>query len=264
MSIVVQCPHCETKFNLQAEMIGKSMRCPNLDCRQTFTVKNPGKPVEPPPELPPEPVAKPKPRAAAPAKPAVVEAVIVEAAVVAPPKVKEVVWSEGKDVPPPKGKGKKPVRAEAEDDSLPARRKKEKNRRPWLLIGMSVAVVLVLGFGAFYILRYQSKAEAALAAQAKKEYDETSYPAAAKTYAELVEKYPDSEKSGEYKFFADLASLQVVVRGLTNNDNPEATATRLRVHPDVRTAAGAPPATAATSTRPGATRRDIVANTGAR
>jgi outer membrane protein assembly factor BamB len=235
VSIVVQCPHCETKFNLQPEMIGRSMRCPNLDCRQTFIVKDTGRAVEP---LPPEP-APPlpattrraeKPRAAAPAKPAVVEAEIVEAAVVAPPKVKEVVWSAGKDVPPPKGKGKKPVRAEVEegDDTPPARRKKQKNRRPWLLIGMSVAVVLVLGFGVFYILRYQSKAEAALAAQAKQEYDSTSYAVAAKTYSELAEKYPDSEKAEEYRFFADLASLQVVARALAAGDNPEATIGRLK------------------------------------
>ena len=39
MSIVVQCPHCETRFNLQSEMNGKSMRCPNLECRQVFTLR---------------------------------------------------------------------------------------------------------------------------------------------------------------------------------------------------------------------------------
>src|SRR5262245_64397974 len=109
-------------------MVGKSMRCPNLDCRQVFTVKPQPKEIEPPPPDPvPEPAAPlplpPEPSAAAgkakkPTKPgpAVVDAEIVEAAIVAPPKVKEVVWSEGTDVPPGKGKGKKPVRPEVIDD----------------------------------------------------------------------------------------------------------------------------------------------------
>ena len=65
MSIVVQCPHCETRFNLQADMNGKSMRCPNLECRQVFTVKaleekGPAPTYERPPEpaAPREPVEK--------------------------------------------------------------------------------------------------------------------------------------------------------------------------------------------------------------
>lgn len=38
MTIVVECPHCENRFNLQPELAGKSMRCPNGDCREIFTV----------------------------------------------------------------------------------------------------------------------------------------------------------------------------------------------------------------------------------
>ena len=62
MSIVVQCPHCKTRFTLQAEMNGKSMRCPNLECRQVFNVKAmeekaPAPSYDLPPE--PEPPAKP-------------------------------------------------------------------------------------------------------------------------------------------------------------------------------------------------------------
>src|SRR6185295_9430850 len=104
-------------------MIGKSMRCPNLDCRQVFTVKpqareiEPPKsdpvPVPPPRPLPPEP-AKTKKRDKGKPQPAVVDAQIVEAAVVAPPKVKEVVWSEGTDVPPG---AKKPLQAEFLDET---------------------------------------------------------------------------------------------------------------------------------------------------
>ena len=136
MSIVAQCPHCETRFNLQAEMNGKSMRCPNLECRQVFTVQAmqekgpapvyelPPEPVSPPPPAkPPKPAASkpPKPtKAPKPAEPEVVEAVVVEAAVVSPPKMKEVVWSEGTDVPPvPTKKGRKPVQPAGHDRLRP-------------------------------------------------------------------------------------------------------------------------------------------------
>ncbi len=44
MSIAVECPHCESRFTLQPELLGKSMRCP--DCRDVFTVS----------EVPPVPV----------------------------------------------------------------------------------------------------------------------------------------------------------------------------------------------------------------
>ena len=62
MAIVVSCPHCETKFNLQPDMVGKSMRCPNLECRQVFTVKTQGREIEPPKSDPvPAPQARPMP-----------------------------------------------------------------------------------------------------------------------------------------------------------------------------------------------------------
>ncbi|QEL17011.1 outer membrane protein assembly factor BamB family protein [Limnoglobus roseus] len=62
MAIVVECPHCDSQFNLQPDLIGKSMRCPNPDCREIFTVQPvaaqapvatqaaPPEPLEPEPE----------------------------------------------------------------------------------------------------------------------------------------------------------------------------------------------------------------------
>ncbi len=249
MSIVVQCPHCETKFNLQPDMVGKSMRCPNLDCRQVFIVKSTGTPVEPPPPLPPEPLPLPDEPEPAPlpakkaeksrsskkgvveakkGQPEVVEAKIVEAAVVSPPKVKEVVWSEGTDVPPQKGK--KPLKAAAVDDDDPTlirRKKKPKNRGPVLLIAMSVAIVLLIGAGVFYVLRHQGKAEETLAKQADDEYKKADYGAAQKTYTKLATDYPDVENAPKYKFFADLSAMQTAVRAVTNRESPDAAVERL-------------------------------------
>jgi hypothetical protein len=252
VSIVVQCPHCETRFNLQSDMNGKSMRCPNLECRQVFTVKAlEEKGPAPAYELPPEPAAPPasskppkpsKPGASKPTKPPkpakapaktataepeVVDAVIVDAAVVSGPK--EVVWSEGTDVPPPAPakKGRKPLQAEAVDDDLPVRRKRKHSRRPLLLAVMLISIVGLLGFGAFYIIYFQSKNEEKLAALAKEQYAKGEYGEAAKTYDKLTKEYSSSKDADKYKFFADLASMQTVVRGVTNRQDYDAAVKRL-------------------------------------
>ena len=47
MTIPVDCPHCETRFQLSPEMAGKSMRCP--ECREVFVVQSAATPVEVPP-----------------------------------------------------------------------------------------------------------------------------------------------------------------------------------------------------------------------
>jgi outer membrane protein assembly factor BamB len=69
MHMSVTCPRCESKYQLDAAMRGKKMRCPNTICRAVFEVRGdgdapvaeappPAKPAEPKPE--PEPV-KPRP-----------------------------------------------------------------------------------------------------------------------------------------------------------------------------------------------------------
>ena len=247
MSIVVQCPHCETRFNLQGDMNGKSMRCPNLECRQVFTVRAMEEKAPPAPvlDLPPEPVApKPaKPTKAAPAKAApgkppkptkpakvieaeVVEGEVVEAAVVSGPKVKEVVWSEGTDVPPPK-KGRKALAPEAGGDDLPVRRKKKTNRGPMILAGMVVVIVALLGSAGFYYAYFVGKNEEKLAKQAKEDYEKRNYGDAKKNYEKLIQEYSGSKDIEEYKFFADLASMQTEVRQVTNREDYDAAVKRL-------------------------------------
>jgi outer membrane protein assembly factor BamB len=61
VTIAVLCPHCETTFQLQPDLAGKTIRCPNFDCREPFEVtaaKPPAVPVDPPP-LPPPTVSLP-------------------------------------------------------------------------------------------------------------------------------------------------------------------------------------------------------------
>jgi outer membrane protein assembly factor BamB len=223
------------------------MRCPNLACRQAFTVKAmEEKAPAPSYELPPEPGAEPpkkkpttaKPPAAAkppkptrapnkPPEPEAVEAVVVEAAVVKAPKVKEVVWSEGTDVPPPGKRAKKSDESDTAPDDLPVRRKRKNSRGPLLLAVMLVSTVAIAGFGIFYVVYYGKKNEEILAKQAKEQYEKANYGEAAKSYEKLVAEYPGSSKVDEYKFFSDLASMQTVVRGVTNREDYDAAVKRL-------------------------------------
>ena len=234
MSIVVQCPHCETRFNLQAEMNGKSMRCPNLECRQVFTVHAqeataPPPPVPEPPPPPPKrqapapprptkPVGAkpPKPGAPPPPKPEVVDAEIVDAAVVAPPKVKQVVWSEGTEAPGAK-KGRKPLKPEVVEDPDPlVRRKKARNRRPLILAILAVGTLALVGFVALYLLRSETRKEEQLAKQAEEAYSKGEYATAARQYEKLAAEYAGSSDGEKYKFFADLSAMRDTVQSVTN------------------------------------------------
>jgi len=267
VSHVVQCPFCGTKFNVPSDVAGKPIQCMNLECRKVFSVKSVSRPVEPAAAPPPAPPAPPKSqpvprppssrepgtskqpgssrepspprpkRPVSPGKHEVVEGQVVEAALVRPPQVKEVVWSEDLQTPPPPARGKKPPRAEAveppeglESDDVPIvrRKKKPRNRAAWLLIAMGVGVVVLVGFGALYLLRQQDLAEEQLRQQADADYKKGDYPAAKRTFDRLVTEYPNSEEAPRYRFFADLCGMQVVVRGVTNRENPGPAVERLK------------------------------------
>ena len=254
MSIVAECPHCETRFNLQPDLIGKSMRCPNLDCRQVFVVQpvQPGGPTAPPkaPAVPPrgtgsvedfvpvveaevvKPAPKPRTREPKPPKAAPPQAEIVEAVVAPPPK--EVVWSDENAPPPP---GKRPTRAAAveaaDEDERPIirrRRKKKKSRLASILvlIGLVVVGVAVVVGAISYVTRLGEKNEAADAQKAKEEFDKGGYTTAAKAYEKLVEDYPDSAERPRYQFYADLAGLQAAAGSTGNRNDPTAVVGRLR------------------------------------
>ena len=236
MAIVVSCPHCETKFNLQPDMVGKSMRCPNLDCRQVFTVKPQGREIEPP-KSDPVPVPQPRPMPLPPEpgkgarKPAVVDAQIVEAAVVVaegqgsrlvggcrpasrprrgprPGAGRVARWDRRAADPPPQ-----------EEEEPRAARLDRHDRRGRPGRGRASSV---------YLVRMQVVAEQNLAKQAEDEYGKGEHAAAQKTYEKLLAEYPESEEAPRYRFFADLAQMQVAVRSVTNRENPDAAIDRFK------------------------------------
>ncbi len=234
MSIVVECPYCQTRFNLQADMNGKTMRCPNLECRKAFVVKAkqaaPPPPVlEPPP--PPQPTTSKPPKLPPPVPPPppeIVEAVVVEASLVSKPKVKEVVWSQGQKPPPPARKNpSRPVKPEVVDDAdstddtldIPIRRRKKRSLGPIILIAMSIFIVMAIGGSILYIGYFRQENERQLAEAAKEHYDKGQWAEAAKSYENLLAEYPSSDKRDEYRFFAAISSLQKDVRSVTNREN---------------------------------------------
>lgn len=83
--VITQCPHCQSKFRLPGDKVGKKIRCPK--CKEVFAVEvlggapKPAAPAPPPSAPKPEPAPAPAPTAeAAPAPaPAADEVVPIEA-----------------------------------------------------------------------------------------------------------------------------------------------------------------------------------------
>jgi len=80
--IITQCPHCQSKFKLPGEKVGKKIRCPK--CKEVFAVEVLGgspKPAapKPAPAPAPKPDPKPAPAPAPPPEPAAEEVVPIEA-----------------------------------------------------------------------------------------------------------------------------------------------------------------------------------------
>ena len=245
MTLGVRCPHCESQFQLSPDLLGKSMRCPNPDCREIFEVASGEEvaaaaasaspmsgsvgdfvsvveiePVRRSPaildaeivpmarSLPPLPKAAPIPTAAK----------LPEAAALPGPR--EVSWDAGADpfpaAPPPKPKPK-PV-----DDSPVTPRKKRRGVPKAMLALVSILLVgTLITVGVMLIIR-ERQTEAKLVAEAEKLYTEGKFGEAAKKYEQLVKEYPDSENVKKYEFFARLSGTQNSIGAVAARENPTA------------------------------------------
>ena len=246
MSIAAECPRCATRLTVPSDKAGKTVRCPNPDCRQPFVVAatrpaaGPPKPTSRPRQAPPPDPDLPH----IPADPSDVldalDAEVVDADPVEEPPAREVLWSPDADLPPPMGGPRRPtippappkkpakfeeVRDEPEDEDdepiVRRKRKKKRNLAPYILIGM-LATLLIAG-GAIALLGFKTveNEEAKQAEQAKGQYDKQEYPAAAKGYDGLAAKYPGGANGDKYRFFAQLAATQQAVRSVATRDDPQ-------------------------------------------
>lgn len=189
--------------------------------------------VEPPSSKPAPP---PKPRPAPPPK--AVEAKVVGAQVAAPPASgpREVVWSPDADLPggppaPPPAKPKveefEVVHEEAveepeeEVEIFVRKRKKKRNLAPIILIGMLVSIVVIGGGIAAYVITSQKQSEELEAQEALAQFDKADYGSGTKSYAALVEKYPNSPHVEKYRFMADLCGIWSKAAAVTSADDPK-------------------------------------------
>jgi hypothetical protein len=92
-----------------------------------------------------------------------------------------------------------------EEEAIRAAKKKRNRRR---MIFLAAACVLILGGGVVYALMVIFQTEEALYAAARKEYDEGNYVRAADQFTKLANKFSDSSRVPEYRFYATLSDLQ--------------------------------------------------------
>jgi len=278
VTISVVCPYCETEYQVNPDLAGKSMRCPNASCREIIEVPAAVVPLPaptiptaprvfdaesvfelpaPPAELPFErieadsvgpleaivaddeppsvfelPIDEPPIRSAIllpkPSEKIPPAAVSIPKATLLPPvqkakKVggpKEVAWTDNAPLP---GAPATPA-AVATDDDEPFRPRRGK-KRSWpmvLLIVLSLATFVGLGFIGYGLLQQSKLKEDQLAADAETAYKDGNYPTAQKRYEELLEKFPDSDAKSRYRFFARLSETSAVIGSVTSRDNPDA------------------------------------------
>ena len=233
MTIPVECPECESRFQLNDDLLGKAMRCP--ECKEIFQVEAAASAAssdspQPEPsnvndyvpvlEAIPAPMAEPI-RQAEPLAPMPVAKTL--------PGPKELDWSDDLALPtdPPKS-AVKPTRKFDDDDdddndNTAYIRTRRKTRR-WsgtVLVGLVVLLFVVLAGTGFVLYRNFIIAEENLAQEAQTDYDEARYAAAEKKYEQLLEEFPDSDAKGKYNFFAELSGLRSTVGAVTTKEKPE-------------------------------------------
>jgi outer membrane protein assembly factor BamB len=248
VTIGTECPHCESVFQVAAELAGKAMRCPNPTCREVFSVPTTSPPAEPAPTPvrsasvddylpvveadridPPamqvydaEPVVQPVPKA----KPIPPAAPRPTAAALPPlpsgPKV--VDWNEAED-DLPGGKVQLPNRTRTrsdEDSDLPIRTRRSAGGLSGKVILIGLVLLLFAAVGgtvAFFALgKFKSEEQDAVAAEEM--YKEGKFGEAKRRYDALAADFPDSNAVPKYQFFSALSQTQIDASSVTVKDDP--------------------------------------------
>jgi outer membrane protein assembly factor BamB len=211
--ITVYCPECQSRYQLQADLRGRKMRCPNGRCQAVFVVQeaingtNGPRAADARGELVVPLIGDGQVRHAAPVEefdwraappPVRAERVDSKTPVAAAPTAPRAASQER---PPPK----KPPIANQDWDEPPAKRR-------W---GFLIALGLLIPAGAIgylihHAVKVYSQDEDTLRAAAEKDYDGGAFGRAGKKYHQLAEKHGGSPRAAEYRFRADLSDLRDV------------------------------------------------------
>ncbi|MCS6849593.1 MAG: PQQ-binding-like beta-propeller repeat protein, partial [Gemmataceae bacterium] len=82
-----------------------------------------------------------------------------------------------------------------------------RRRAPWLIALMLSVLVAVLGTGAFVVVQVLRQTEEALAAEARRDYQDGAFGTAEKKFRLLESEYPGSEHAEEYRFWSRLCAM---------------------------------------------------------
>lgn len=238
------CPNCRTTYQLDPEMKGRRMRCPNAVCQFVFVVgaeeaapfepavtdeSRPSnlesKPADPPPAK--QAAAKAKPRRANALVPPPVHRVKPvetfdefstlgdDAGIVgSTPDVQEVALGDWQAPPvrrrdatddiPVSQPAAEPVACEPSPDV--GKRKKQRRSR-WIITMLALLLLLGVAAAAWIVLNRRAGIEAELAARAAKSFQNGDFAEAATQYRQLLQVFPASEQGKDYRFHAELSSV---------------------------------------------------------
>lgn len=207
--ITAVCPECQSRYQLNADLRGRKLRCPNPNCQTVFVVHAANG------DSPPAGLLAPRVGSDAPTRPITVPR---------PGPVEEFDWrsapppvqAAGSEVPrgipvaPPPARRPPPVQA---PPPAPAREWDEPpdtGRRwgPRIIALLVFFIVSLIVGGGFVIYNRLGHAEEALRTEAEKDYASGSFHNAAKKYHALADGYGRSPRAAEYRFFADLSDLR--------------------------------------------------------
>ena len=187
-------------------------------------------PLAPPRPTPP-PVQTPKPRPPAwPDKikpPTAAEFPWEEGPKVKPKSPKEVTWSPDLDLPRPiEEPAPERFEPEVEETYAPVAtepiRPPKKKLHKLLLIALIAFVVVGLGTGTFFAVRYYSFAPERMFEAGRKNYEEGNFPQAQSQFEKLVAEYPNNRLVTEARFLAELSRLRHLVSSVMSREEPKA------------------------------------------
>jgi len=276
MPMAVTCPRCGSKYQLDASMRGKRMRCPNTICRAVFEVRDdadPAPPVAPPepkaqepaPPTPPEPGAanqepalRPSPQPVSTVEPPPKREPVPQAVEPAPPPTAQAddfsedfpgdyVSSDAPTGPTitteawePEADDEPPVRDEPVVEPIaplpPTPAPVVRQRVLWLITAMFVMLGLVAGSAYWRLQSGLATNEAERSQKAEQLYQDQNFTDASEAFQRLNRDFPDSKDSKKYRFLAELSDVRL---GLQNHESAAETEKSLeRVAEFVRTYAG--------------------------
>lgn len=244
MHLSVTCPRCESKYQLDAGMRGKRMRCPNPICRAVIEVRDDNdppvptapapvevkpaeipKPIAAPPMAAPKPVETKKPE---PVKPRPVPKPVApppaedfpddfpgdNATAPAPtaPAIATEAWQpEALETPPVREAPAPEPERETIVAPTPAPAPVKRRRALWVIVAMLLVLALGAGGGYWRIRGGIASNEAERFQKAEELYKEHQFADASAALQRLHRDFPDSPHSKKYDLLAELSGVRQAV-----------------------------------------------------